>query len=94
MGRGRVWRIVIRTVRVKYGWWPPPSRRWALPIPSAGSREIRILEIGGADRTFRAVGLEGSGWPEPDPPRGAGRELLGGRFGAPPAAISVLVLPH
>jgi hypothetical protein len=56
---------------------------------------IRILEIGAADRVFRAPGLEGSGTVIQNQPRGAGRELLERRGGsvreAPLAAIAVLV---
>lgn len=57
---------------------------------------IRILEIGAADRVFRAPSLEGSGTGLIQSQlRGAGRELLERRGGAvreaPLAAIAVLV---
>ncbi len=68
---------------------PSPSRLRAVFA-------IRILEIGAADRVFRAPGLEGSGTGLiQNQPRGTGRELLERRGGsmreAPLAAIAVLV---
>ncbi len=83
---------------------PEPSIRHGRFHPAVGpypSRlravfAIRILEIGAADRVFRALGLEGSGTGLiQNQPRGTGRELLERRGGsvreAPLAAIAVLV---
>jgi hypothetical protein len=70
---------------------PEPSIRHGRFHPAVGpypSRlravfAIRILEIGAADRVFRAPGLEGSGTGLiQNQPRGAGRELLERRGGS------------
>jgi hypothetical protein len=83
---------------------PEPSVRHGRFHPAVGpypSRlravfAIRILEIGAADRVFRAPGLEGSGTGLiQNQPRRAGRELLERRGVSvrevPLAAIAVLV---